>query len=192
MTEAASIAVLVLRAAGRICAIRLTDVVETLRPLRVESLPELPAYILGMSVLRGAAVPVVHLGLLFGVPDDTPPRRWVSLRLADRGLALAVDEVQGVRDLKAGHMESLPSMMQAVAAIESVGVVDRQLVSLMTSGRLLTEDPWGQIEARQAAATPPSSAAPDESSAPDAPAAEPPSDEPPRRGKRGRNAPGRG
>ena len=190
--EGIGIPVVIVRAAGRVCALRLADVVETLRPLRVEPLPEMPKYILGMSVVRGIPVPVLHLGLLFGITDDTRAHRWITARIGGRTLALAVEAVRGIHRLDASVMESLPTLLQSAGAVESVGTLDDQLITLLRSARLMTEDPWKQIETATKSRT-----APDPAAAADAPEP-PPGDDTaaagaPRRGpgsKRSRYVPG--
>ena len=188
MADVVGIQVLIVCAADRVCALRLADVVETMRPLRVESLPDTPTYILGMSVVRGAPLPVLNLGLLFGVRNGSQTHRWVTMRTDDRMLVLAVESVRGVHRLDVGTMESLPTLLQATEAVESVGTLDRQLVTLLKSGRLLTPDQWKEIEeAAESGAL--SAAATGDAVA----AAERPPDDPgdkPRRGKRARHVPG--
>ena len=46
-----------------VCALRLEDVGETMRPLPVSPLPETAAFVLGLAIVRGAPTPVIDLAI---------------------------------------------------------------------------------------------------------------------------------
>ncbi|WP_189113601.1 chemotaxis protein CheW [Pilimelia terevasa] len=88
---------LLFRAGSLLCALPLEDVVETMRPLPVRPLADVPAYVRGVSVLRGVPVPVVDAAALVG-GEPAAATRFVSVRGSRGGLALATGEVLGVAD----------------------------------------------------------------------------------------------
>ena len=55
---------LVFRAGPLLCALRLDEVIETMRPLDVQPLAGTPAFVLGISVLRGVPTPVIDVARL--------------------------------------------------------------------------------------------------------------------------------
>src|SRR5690349_11670254 len=96
MTGAARTDWLIVRAGARRCAIALADIGETMRPQPITTLPGVPPPVLGSAVIRGAIVPVIHAAALLG-EGDSDPRRFVTIKVGHRSVALAVDEVMGLR-----------------------------------------------------------------------------------------------
>jgi purine-binding chemotaxis protein CheW len=140
---------LLVHAAARACLLPLGDVVETMRPQPVERLVGTPHFILGVSVVRGSAVPVVDLGAVIGTSDAGRPARFVTIRLGDRTAALAVGHVVGVRDLETALLEQMPPLLQGANAdvVQAMGTLDAQLLVVLRSSRLLPEDVWTAVAA---------------------------------------------
>jgi purine-binding chemotaxis protein CheW len=138
---------LVLEVGSRVCALPVAFVRETMRPLPVEAVEGTPHFVLGLAVIRGQPTPVVHLGRLLGETDSTAPSRFVTLRLGDRTLALAVGAVLGVRRLDASAFQPLPAILGVAGetAIESVGELDGQLLVVLQAMGLLPEPLWQRI-----------------------------------------------
>src|SRR5262245_29037634 len=112
------IEVLLVRAHTWLCALRLEDVVETSRPLPMEPVPGAPAFVRGVTVLRGQSVPVVHLTSLFsptlGLRDahgGSPGSRFVAVRAGERIVALDVDEVLGVELISRADLTAAPPLL---------------------------------------------------------------------------------
>jgi len=131
-----------------LCALPLAQVIETLRPLPIEPLAGAPSFICGLSVLRGVPVPVLDLGLLLG-SEQVRPTRFVALRSGARSLALAVGSVLGVRTLSGAGVRELPPLLQGAAddAVQALGRLDRELLLVLQSGRLVPEALFAQLEA---------------------------------------------
>jgi purine-binding chemotaxis protein CheW len=130
---------IVARVAARLCALPLGQVVETMRLLPVEPVADAPPGVIGLSIIRGVAVPVVDLAVLLG--GSEPPTRVILLRVGERLVALAVAELVGVRRLDADLLAATPPLLQLARAelIESIGVLDAQLVLVLRAARLLPE-----------------------------------------------------
>jgi purine-binding chemotaxis protein CheW len=137
-----------LRARELWCAVPLASVVETMRPLPVEPIAEQPPFMLGMSVARGALVPVVDLRRLVGAPPASAPERFVTLRVDDRVCAVAVDEVAGVRRLGPEVLAGLPPLLRDAgeAFVEALGVLDRRLLMVLRAGRIVPPEVWASAE----------------------------------------------
>src|SRR5262245_46180333 len=87
---------LVCRVAGRLCALPLGSVIETMRPLPLRRVAGAPAFLLGIGIVRGEPVPVIDAARLLA-DIAAPPTRYVSVRVGERRAVLAVEEVLGVR-----------------------------------------------------------------------------------------------
>ena len=146
MTATASALNLVFRAGAQICALPLAQVVEILRPLPVQPLTGAPAFVLGMSVIRGTPAPVVDLSaLLLGKPGRCS--RFVMVRAGERRLAVAVDAVLGIREFQAALWSELPPLLRDARpeAIEAVGVLDQEALLALKTGTLVPEAVWESL-----------------------------------------------
>ena len=127
---------LIFLAGTRRCALPVHVAIETMRPLPVRALGRQQQGVLGVATIRGSTVPVVDVGSLFGEPGRAH-RRFVTIRVAERVVALAVDEVIGVRRVSA--WEQLPKLFagsddKLVAAITRA---DAELVLALDAARLV-------------------------------------------------------
>jgi purine-binding chemotaxis protein CheW len=150
---------LVVRAGSRWAALPLSTVGETMRPLPVEALPGTPAFVSGVSMVRGEPVPVVDLEALIGGArggdaghdggHPQTPTRFVTARSEAGTFMLAVSEVLGVREIPADALRELPLLLGAEAASLAVGVAahDGRLVTLLLTARLVPADVWQALRA---------------------------------------------
>jgi purine-binding chemotaxis protein CheW len=133
---------LICRVVQQYCALPLQHVIETLRPLPATPLAGAPDYVLGLSVIRGAPVPVVDAARLLGAgpaPSSHSPSRLVLLNTGTRRVALAVDAVVGVQALDSRSQQDLPPLLREAGdgAIESLGLLDAELMLVLQSAHLL-------------------------------------------------------
>jgi purine-binding chemotaxis protein CheW len=144
---------LVCRSGSLSCAVPLRRVVETMRPQPVVALQGQPAFLLGVATIRGAAVPVVDLARMTGSSGQRLPARFVTLDLNGRCVALAVDDVLGVRQLRESVLGALPPLLSDLeeSAVSSVATLDEGLLLVLHAARLLTDAAWVAIEAGQGA-----------------------------------------
>lgn len=127
------------------CAVPLAHAAEVMRPLPVEPLVGAPAGVLGVAVIRGRATPVVDLeALLHGSPAGAlaDSARHVTLRTGDRVVAIAVEAVLGIRTVDLARFEGLPPLWQGPCppAIAALGTLDRELLLVLETARLLPAD----------------------------------------------------
>ena len=130
-----------------VCALPLGHVIETLRPLTVEPLWGAPGFVCGLSIIRGVPVPVVDMGRLLG-SERTRPTRFVTLRAGARTVAIAVDAVIGVRALGSAGTGELPPLLSGAgnAAVLSLGSLDRELLLVLKSGRLVPDELFARLD----------------------------------------------
>jgi purine-binding chemotaxis protein CheW len=120
-----------------------------MRPLPLEALKEMPSFVEGLSIVRGAPVPVVDLARLMGHESKARRTRFVVVRVHQRYVALAVDRVIGVGAIPLGAT-ALPSLLGEANAelIAAVGSLDARLLVVLKSGLILPEAAWQAFEAR--------------------------------------------
>ena len=137
------------RIGTQLCAVPIEHVAETLRPLPIEPLAGMPPFVLGVAVIRNAATPVIDAGRLIGVATEgTEPTRFLTLKVGERRVALAVDAVVDVVDVATLSMAGLPPLLQAAGAdvVSAIGVLDAHLLLLLRSARVLPESIWSVLE----------------------------------------------
>ena len=145
---AAPLAVLLFDSQSRTCALPLSDVVEIMRPLPIEPVAGAPTFVRGVSVVRGQPIPVVDLAVLLAGRSEGSPGRFVVVRSGERRIALAVDSVQGKREIDPAALESLPTLLGTAPSEigESVGLLDQRLLTCLRAGRVLFDEAWQAIE----------------------------------------------
>ncbi|HEX2657301.1 MAG TPA: chemotaxis protein CheW [Polyangia bacterium] len=137
---------LICRVRDRLCALPLEHVVETMRPLPIETLASMPRFLRGLARARGNPLPVVDLGALLGGDTAARPTRFVMVRVDERRVLLAVEEVLGVRDLSLAAVHGLPPLLGAgeggQSAVTSVGTLDAALLLVLQTARLVPASTW--------------------------------------------------
>jgi purine-binding chemotaxis protein CheW len=139
---------LLLRAGRQNCALPLRHVLETMRPLTIKPVSGVPAFIRGLSIIRGEPVPVVDLGLILGLAEADSPRRFVLLEAGGRKLALAVESVLGVWPIEASVVRSLPPLLQNAdpELISGISVRDQNLLLVLQAGRIVPAGVWSALD----------------------------------------------
>jgi len=141
---------LIVTVGTRACAIPLQYVAETMRPLAIEPISGTPEFVRGVSVIRGAPIPVVDLKMLLeNGENNSAGGRFVTLKVGERRIALAVDGVVGLRKLDSAQIGELPPLLRDVGAdlIEAIGTSDAQLLIVLRATRLVPNDVWATLAA---------------------------------------------
>jgi purine-binding chemotaxis protein CheW len=141
---------LLFRARTRLCALPIERLVETMRPLPATPFPGAPAFVLGVARIRGAAVPVVDLGALLGCPEPSQATRFLTLRLGDRRVALAVERVHGLRQLAPEVLSALSPLLANAEhdAVARIGTLDDELLLSLETTRIVPDSLWPVLDAR--------------------------------------------
>jgi purine-binding chemotaxis protein CheW len=149
--SAASQAFIVCNIGRVLCSLPLGSVVETFRPLPVEPLAAAPAFVLGLSLVRGKPTPVVDLArLVSGVAGS--PTRFVVMRTGDRTVVLAVDGVIGVRSVAADRIQALPPLLGDADAdvVGAIGRLDAALFLVLQASRIMPHGFLDEVARRMA------------------------------------------
>jgi len=131
---------LLCRAGPHRCALPLGQILEVMRPLPTETLTDAPPFVRGVSVIRGAPVPVIDLARLLG-RSRAAATRLVTVRVGERILGLAVSEVLGVKgDHEIGPRMAVPLLREAVQeAVDTIGALDSEALLFLAASRLLPD-----------------------------------------------------
>jgi purine-binding chemotaxis protein CheW len=145
------ITLLLCRVPPRLIGLPIEHVIETMRPLPVERVSGAPHYVIGVSVIRGAPVPVIDAGRLLGA-GAVQPGRFVTVRVGNRTAALAVAHVLGTSRIATESLHLLPPLLRSAQSgiVASMGTVDDELLLVLRTVRLVPEDVW-QLSAGTAA-----------------------------------------
>ena len=143
MAGTASRPALFCRVGDRVRAIPLVAVVEIMRPLPVQVFPGTPPFVLGVSTIRGAVLPVVDVGVLIGVSPQAPTR-FVTIVQGDRPAALAVTSVIGVQLLDDAGLQQLPPLLDSVEleTVSAIGSLDAGLLLVLDQTHLVPDSVW--------------------------------------------------
>lgn len=132
---------LLFRVRTRLCALPIAYILEIMRPLPIEPVAAAPDFVLGVSLIRGLPTPVVDTGALIGASEPADFRRFVTLKSGESGVALAVEEVLGVRDLPPASLKRLPPLLRDASTeiLSALGSLDAELLTLLKLACTLTD-----------------------------------------------------
>ncbi len=138
---------LLCRAGEHLCAIPIEHVIETMRLLPIEAVSGAPPYVRGLTIIRGAPVPVIDTGLLVG-ERATRSTRLVTVRTGRRTIALTAEAVMGVSTMAPDKLSQFPPLLRACAseAIEAIGMLDAELLFFLRAARIAPEDLLDRLE----------------------------------------------
>lgn len=139
--------VLLVRARSWLCALPVVDIIETMRSLPIVSFASGLRFLRGISVVRGAPVPIVDLAALLGAEDGAGGRMFVAMRCGAKRYCLEVDEVVGISDIDVGKLEKAPPLLSGVMAeyVERLAVLDGQVLVTLETARLIPQEVWHSL-----------------------------------------------
>jgi purine-binding chemotaxis protein CheW len=114
----------------------------------LDALPGAPHFVAGMAIVRGAPLPVIFTGRLFG-DEETRPERLVVARVGQRRVGLAVDAVIGIRALSGDMLQRLPPLLHDALhhAVADIGTLDGELLVVLQAARVVPADVFAIVEA---------------------------------------------
>jgi purine-binding chemotaxis protein CheW len=135
-----AITYLLCRAGGHLCAVPLDRVVETMRVQPIESLAGAPAIVRGMSMIRGAPVPVIELARLLDT-SDIQSQRLITINIGSRVVALLADTVLSIRAIAPHAVRELPPLFRGAAGevVSAIGTLDSELLLFLNDMRLIAD-----------------------------------------------------
>jgi purine-binding chemotaxis protein CheW len=113
---------------------------EIVIPTATARVPEVPAYVEGVTNLRGTIIPIINLRQLFGIspkPADADTRT-VVVNVGSRTLGCTVDSVTRVMRIAAEQIQAAPDTVAAGrSCIEGFARVGDELLILLDVDHLL-------------------------------------------------------
>jgi len=145
--------------AGQHYLCRIERIQEIVIPERVTTIPEVPAYVAGVSNLRGTIIPVIDLRLLLGLapkPADADTRTIV-VNVGTRVMGCTVDTVAQVIRIPDGQIQPAPETVAVGAPryVEGFVRVDDELYILLDTDQLLAPETLDEVH-RASRPAPPS------------------------------------
>lgn len=137
----ATIELVVFYLAHEIYAIE-TRLVREVRPLEgFTPLPHTPAFLLGVTNIRGRILPVVDLKRFFGLPEQglTDLNKVVIVEQQGAELGVLADSILGVRSLPSSSIQDSLPALEGVRAEYLRGVTEDRWV-ILDVGRILTDE----------------------------------------------------
>lgn len=132
---------------SRICAFPLSNVSETMRPLKTTGLPSAPAFIPGIATVRGALTVVVDGRALFEEPAGEAGR-MVILKQGIRTFGLTVDSVVGIEELDESGSEEWSALLPSLttAYVQRLLQIGSTFAAVLESGRIVPESVWHALQ----------------------------------------------
>ena len=120
---------------------RIESIQEIVMPSRVAKIPEVPAYVDGVSNLRGMIIPIINLRSLFNLkrrPHDDETRT-VVVNVGSRTIGCTVDSVLRVMRVPADTIQPAPDSVNGTGRrfIEGFTRVEDDLFILLDASQLL-------------------------------------------------------
>ncbi|MGI9519296.1 MAG: chemotaxis protein CheW [Pirellulaceae bacterium] len=132
------------RLAGQQYAFRIDQIQEIVNPQQVTQIPNAPAFVEGVSNLRGSIIPIINLRMMMGMPSHAADgeTKTVVVNVGSRTIGCTVDSVTQVMRVASDSIQPPPDTVLADGAdyITGFATVNEQLVVLLDGDRLLAPD----------------------------------------------------
>ena len=132
------------RIADQEYAFRIEQIQEIVIPDRVTRTPQVPAFVEGVSNLRGSIIPIINLRRLFGLePKQTDSEtRTIVVNVGDRIVGCTVDMVSQVMRIPVESIQPAPETVTGENApyITGFAKLDERLLILLDIDNLLSPE----------------------------------------------------
>ncbi len=120
------------------------------RLTNVTHIPTAPPFVEGIINLRGLIVPVVNLGLRFGLArtEHSKDTRVVVIESDGHTLGLVVDAVSEVLSIPTSEIDPASNMSSSgidISFVEGVGKIGERLILILSPERLFSEEEKEQL-----------------------------------------------
>jgi purine-binding chemotaxis protein CheW len=128
---------------------RIESIQEIVMPSRVAKIPEVPAYVDGVSNLRGMIIPIINLRSLFSLnrkpyDEDT---RTIVVNVGTRTIGCTVDSVLRVMRVPADNIQPAPDSVNGTGRRFIAGFtrIEEELFVLLDADQLLEPSNLHQV-----------------------------------------------
>jgi len=128
---------------GEFFGVPISTVESIIKMQAITRLPHTPAFVEGLTNLRGKVMPVVDLRKRFGMPPggNEKERRIVVVSIAGTETGMIVDAVSEVLTVMADSIEATPAIVTCIdtAFITGIAKIDDKLVILLDLEKVLSK-----------------------------------------------------
>lgn len=143
--------IVVFELSGEHYGIEIASVESIIKLQAITRLPHAPAYIEGITNLRGKVLPVIDLHKRFGLPAQAESKesRIIVANMHGAEVGMIVDGVSEVLTVPEGTVEPAPSITTTVDStfITGIAKLDHRLVILLDLRQVLTENEQAAVSA---------------------------------------------
>ncbi len=112
--------------------------------LKVMKLPGMPAFIMGVTNLRGEVIPVINTRSKFGLEkkERNEKDRIVVVYIGDKKVGIVVDEVREVLTLHHEQVEEPPTTVGSMSAkyISAIAKLEDRMLIILDIDKILTTE----------------------------------------------------
>jgi len=140
-----------LELAGEFYGVEISRIQEIIRMQPITSVPNGPAFVVGLTNLRGRVIPVMDLRARFSLDVSEPSRRSriVVAEMGEHTVGLIVDAVSEVLRISPEMVEPPSSLVTSAdsAYLRGVAKIDERLVLLLDLSHVLSTDEHAALAA---------------------------------------------
>jgi len=117
----------------------------------ITAVPQAPAFVEGVTNLRGVVLPVIDLRKRFGLAniDKSKETRIVVVEMGDTTVGMVVDAVTEVLRISSDSIEPPSPLVTTVDStfITGIAKVEERLIIMLDLGKVLSVQEQGQLQA---------------------------------------------
>ena len=128
--------------------IEILKVQEILKLPAVTPLPKSADYIMGVIDLRGKVIPIIDLGVRFGISEKGEKnKRAIVVDIKDKRIGLAIDQVSHVIKLEHKDIEPPPPIVKGISGkfIVGIGKVENKFVIILDIDQIFSSEELKQL-----------------------------------------------
>ncbi len=127
---------------GTLCGMNILDIQEINKIMQMTSVPQAPAYVMGLINLRGQIVTIIDLGRKLGLgrSDTSTAPRNIVVNSPDGYVGLLVESICDVITADIDRIEPAPANMNGIQGKFFTGVckTDKLLIGILDIGKVLS------------------------------------------------------
>lgn len=131
--------------------IEIDKIVEIIKPLKVTSIPKVPAFIRGLINFRNDVIPLMDLRERLNVKPSPLKERIIIVRMRGEKIGLLVDNVKGIVNIKKEQIARPPSIFKGLKPeyLMGIGKIMGRLIIILNLDSLLTSEEMILLEERK-------------------------------------------
>ncbi|MEW6698039.1 MAG: chemotaxis protein CheW [Bacillota bacterium] len=133
----------------QVYGIDINAVYEIIRMESITKIPRTPHFVEGVINLRGRIIPVIDLGVRFGLGQNerTQASRIIIVEVSGQTVGMIVDSVQEVLRIPVNSIEPPPPVVNGVDAayLRGIAILEERLIVLLDQNKILMEEEKDQL-----------------------------------------------